>query len=75
MIISKAREKELGVGIHFSQETQLQIKWAKAGVNIIMHSSDFALFRQRLKDDFTEIRLALGEKVSTKGEEGDRSIL
>jgi len=75
MIISKAREKELGVGIHFSQEAQLQIKWAKAGTNIIMHSSDFALFWQRLKDDFTAIRLALGEKISAPKEGDDRSVL
>ena len=75
MIISGAREKELGVGIHFSQEAQLQIKWAKAGVNIIIHSSDFALFQQRLKDDFTAIRLALGEKISAAKEGDDRSVL
>jgi 4-hydroxy-2-oxoheptanedioate aldolase len=75
MIISKAREKGLGVGVHFSQEAELQIKWAKAGANIIMHSSDFALFQQRLKDDFTAIRRALMEEVSTTVEEDDRSIL
>jgi 2-keto-3-deoxy-L-rhamnonate aldolase RhmA len=73
-IISKAREKGLGVGIHFSQEAELQIKWAKAGANIIMHSSDMALFQQRLKDDFTAIRYALMEEVSTT-EEDDRSVL
>jgi 2-keto-3-deoxy-L-rhamnonate aldolase RhmA len=61
-IISKVREKGLGVGIHFSEGAQLQIKWAKAGANIIMHSSDFALFQQRLKEDITEIRSALGEQ-------------
>jgi len=60
-IIAKAREKGLGVGIHFSQEPQLQIKWAKAGANIILHSSDFALFRQRLKEDITAIRHALND--------------
>ena len=58
-IISKVRGKGLSVGIHFSQEAELQIKWAKAGVNIIMHSSDKALFQQRLKDDFATIRRAL----------------
>jgi len=73
--ISKVREKGLGIGIHFSQEAQLQIKWAKAGTNIIMHSSDFALFWQRLKDDFTAIRLALGEKISAPKEGDDRSVL
>ena len=74
-IISKVREKGLGVGIHFSQEAELQIKWAKAGANIIMHSSDLALFQQRMKDDFTTIRRALMEQVSTTGEQDDKSVL
>ena len=74
-IISKVREKGLGVGIHFSQEAELQIKWAKAGANIIMHSSDIALFQQRLKEDITAIRHALREGDSTTREENDRSIL
>jgi 2-keto-3-deoxy-L-rhamnonate aldolase RhmA len=74
-IITKVRKKGLGVGIHFSQEAQLQIKWAKAGANIIMHSSDIALFQQRLKDDFTEIRRALSEEVSTTTEQDDISVL
>jgi 2-keto-3-deoxy-L-rhamnonate aldolase RhmA len=68
-IISKIREKGLGVGIHLSQEAELQIKWAKAGANIIMHSSDIALFQQRLKDDLTTIRRALGEENSTAKED------
>jgi len=70
-IISKVREKGLGVGIHFSEGAQLQIKWAKAGANIIMHSSDFALFQQRLTEDITEIRRALGEEESEIKEEKD----
>jgi 4-hydroxy-2-oxoheptanedioate aldolase len=74
-IISKAREKGLGVGIHFSQEAELQIKWAKAGANIIMHSSDIALFQQKLKEDVTTIRRALGEEDSTTREEYDKSVL
>jgi 2-keto-3-deoxy-L-rhamnonate aldolase RhmA len=73
-IISKVREKGLGVGIHFSEGAELQIKWAKAGANIIMHSSDFALFQQRLKEDITEIRHALGEEDSEIIEERDITI-
>ena len=73
-IISKVREKGLGVGIHFSEGAQLQIKWAKAGANIIMHSSDFALFQQRLKEDITEIRSALGEQEDEIKEERDITI-
>ena len=74
-IISKVRERGLGVGIHLSQEAELQIKWAKAGANIIMHSSDMALFQQRLKEDITAIRHALGEGDSITREENDRSVL
>jgi len=70
-IISKVREKGLGVGIHFSEGARLQIKWAKAGANIIIHSSDIALFQQRLKEDITEIRRALGEEVSEIEEDKD----
>ena len=74
-IISRARERGLSVGIHFSQEAELQIKWAQAGANIIMHSSDMALFQQRLKDDLTAIRRHLGEEDSTARDESDRQII
>ena len=70
-IISKAREKGLGAGIHFSEGPQLQIKWAKAGANIIIHSSDIKLFQQRLKKDITDIRCALGEQEGEIKEEKD----
>jgi len=59
-IVSKVRGKGLSVGIHLSLEPELQIRWAKAGANVIMHSSDLALFRQRLNDDVSAIRRALG---------------
>ncbi len=55
-IISRVRQRGLSVGIHLSQEAELQIKWAKVGANIILHSSDIALFRQRLEEDIAAIR-------------------
>ncbi len=58
-IISETRAKGLSAGIHLSEETELQIKWARAGANIIMHSSDLAMFRQRLKEDISKIRRSL----------------
>ena len=64
-IISKVRGKGLSVGIHFSQEAELQIKWAKAGANIILHSFDITLFQHILKEDITAIHRALGEEDST----------
>jgi len=73
-IISRVREKGLAVGIHLSKGAELQIKWAKAGANIIMHSSDIALFGQRLQEDITAIRCALADDDSTIGKEKDTII-
>lgn len=61
-IISKTREKGLSAGIHLSEEPELQVKWAKAGANIIMHSSDLALFRQRLTEDIAAIHQSLEQE-------------
>ena len=58
-IISRVRDKGLSVGIHLSEQAELQIKWAKEGANIILHSSDIALFRQQLKEDISVIRRGL----------------
>jgi 4-hydroxy-2-oxoheptanedioate aldolase len=68
-IISKAREKGLSTGIHLSEGAELQIKWAKAGANIILHSSDITLFQQRLKADIMDIRRALSEEDGLKDKE------
>ena len=61
-IVQKARKHTLGVGIHFSLEPQRQIDWIKEGVNIIVHSSDMALFSQRLREDILKIRTASGDQ-------------
>jgi 4-hydroxy-2-oxoheptanedioate aldolase len=61
-IVSKVRDKGLGVGIHFPQDPARQIKWAQKGLNIILHSSDVRLFRQGLEQDITTIRQAMGDE-------------
>lgn len=60
-IIKAARKHTLGVGIHFSLEPERQIYWIREGVNIIIHSSDIALFEQKLKADMQLIRIAAGD--------------
>ena len=65
VIIQKARKYTLGVGIHFSLEPQRQIDWMKEGVNIVIHSSDMALFSQRLNEDMEKIKSASGDDTST----------
>ncbi|WP_020531806.1 HpcH/HpaI aldolase family protein [Flexithrix dorotheae] len=55
-IIHKARKHTLGVGIHFSLEPERQLDWIKEGVNIVIHSSDMALFSQKLKADMAKLK-------------------
>jgi 4-hydroxy-2-oxoheptanedioate aldolase len=61
-IIKKARQYTLGVGIHFALEPERQIQWIKEGVNVVVHSSDMALFSQRLTEDLQIIRAASGDE-------------
>ncbi len=69
-IIKKARKHTLGVGIHFSLESERQIEWIKEGVNIVIHSSDTALFSKKLHEDLAIIRDAAGEEGSRITDDG-----
>lgn len=61
-IFSTARKHNTGAGIHFWTGMDQEIDWAKtAGGNLIMHSSDFALFADGLQRELTELRTALGD--------------
>ena len=55
-IIRKCRENNIAVGIHFSDSPDRQVKWLKAGTNIVVHSSDIAIFSQKLAADIGFIR-------------------
>ena len=58
-IIDQCNKRDLGIGIHFSGEPEQQIKWARAGVNIILHSSDISLFGKILNHEISTIKIAL----------------
>lgn len=62
-IINSCRTRNLSVGIHFSEGPERQIRWMEAGVNLVIHSSDYALFYQRLQQDMRQLRSAFGESV------------
>lgn len=66
-IIRKARSCGVAAGGHTGSRgsLDLQMEWAKAGANIIMHSSDMFLFADKLQDDMNCIREVKGEKVNT----------
>lgn len=55
---------------HNQGSVQLQLEWARAGANIIMHSSDVLLFADKYQEDMNRIRASIGEnEIETqKGE-------
>ena len=67
-IIRKCRENNIAVGIHFSESPDRQVKWIKAGTNIVVHSSDIAIFSQKLAADISYIRKSGGEESDASGE-------
>ncbi|MGN6437810.1 MAG: HpcH/HpaI aldolase family protein [Agriterribacter sp.] len=60
-IIRTTRRMGLSIGIHFSLEPERQIRWMKEGANIVIHSSDIALFSQKLNADMRIIKQAVGD--------------
>jgi 2-keto-3-deoxy-L-rhamnonate aldolase RhmA len=62
-IIRISRNNGLAVGIHFSEGPERQVKWMKEGINLIIHSSDMAIFSQRLQADMNTIRQSAGAKT------------
>jgi 2-keto-3-deoxy-L-rhamnonate aldolase RhmA len=71
-IIKRARDQNVAVGIHFWEGMDLEIDWAKAGANLLIHSGDISLFAAALKKDLTTLREALGDDA--RGSETDGSI-
>ena len=62
IIIRKCRENNIAVGIHFSESPNRQVKWLKTGANIVVHSSDIAIFSQKLAADIRFIRKNANEE-------------
>ena len=62
-IINRTRRHKKAVGIHFPTGPERQIEWAEKGANIILHSSDFFLFRDKLTEDLQAIKKAIGDKA------------
>lgn len=60
-IIRKTRERNIGVGVHMwdAVGAEQEIIWARAGANLIMHSSDMLIFRNTLKKNIDAIKASL----------------
>lgn len=61
MIIKKARGNNVGVGIHYWEEIEEEIKWIKGGANLIVHSSNIDVFSKNMRTDLQKIKLKLRE--------------
>jgi 2-keto-3-deoxy-L-rhamnonate aldolase RhmA len=68
-VIRKAREAGIASGGHtgFKCSLGLQSAWAKAGANIILHSSDMFLFGDKLIEEMNELRKIKDEKIISQG--------
>jgi 4-hydroxy-2-oxoheptanedioate aldolase len=60
-----ARSAGVGAGIHFWESLDREVAWSQAGGNLIMHSSDLAIFRQTLKSELDSLRSRLTAPPST----------
>lgn len=68
-IIDKGRSRGVGVGFHYSFGIQDAVSWARAGANFIVHSTDYFLVRDALRQDLNIFRDALGEEASGAGDD------
>lgn len=57
-VIRKARSSGVAAGGHtgFRGSIELQSAWARAGANIILHSSDMFLFGEKLIEEMNQLR-------------------
>ncbi|GMV98951.1 MAG: hypothetical protein AMXMBFR84_00910 [Candidatus Hydrogenedentota bacterium] len=73
-IIAKSRAHNLGVGIHFSWNMDMEIEWAREGANMITHSSDVAIVHETLGNDFKRFREAMGD-TKAGGTGGQETVI
>lgn len=69
-IIDAGRSRGVGVGFHYSFGIDDAIRWAEAGANFIIHSTDYFLVRDALRHDLGRFREALGEEKRDRDDDG-----
>ncbi|GAB3010446.1 aldolase/citrate lyase family protein [Cyclobacterium sediminis] len=74
-IIQTSRKLGLMVGIHFSETIERQIFWIKEGVNMVVHSSDYALFTQMLNKDLGQVRSNFGDAATKNPGTSDSPVI
>lgn len=59
-IIAKSRARNVGVGVHYWWGIEDEIRWAKAGANLVVHAGDIGIFSDALRADLSRFRAELG---------------
>lgn len=62
-IIAEARAHGVGAGVHYWWGIEDEIRWVKAGANLIVHAGDIALFADTLRADLQRFRAECGDAV------------
>ena len=60
-IIQACKKHRISVANHFSGDLVKQIRWAQAGMNIVLWNFDILRFVQAMRKDIAEVKTALGE--------------
>ncbi len=55
-VITTARRHGIGAGIHFWNHTEQEAAWVRAGLNLLIHSSDLRLFAEGVTRELAEIQ-------------------
>jgi 2-keto-3-deoxy-L-rhamnonate aldolase RhmA len=65
-IISQARDKGIAAGIHVTYPNALEqeVRFIKAGINMIIHSADILAFKGSMKKDIDFLKTSLGETAN-----------
>lgn len=63
-IIHKSRAQGLGVGVHYWGGLGDELRWARAGANLIVHAGDISLFAETLRADLKQFRAELGDNAA-----------
>lgn len=58
-IVRKTRATGKHIGIMFWTDPLLHVKWAQEGLNMVIHSNDLTMFKQKLNHDMTAIRAGM----------------
>jgi 4-hydroxy-2-oxoheptanedioate aldolase len=66
-IITKARAKNIGAGVHNLPCMDQEIRWKEMGLNLVLHLSDVTLVRTGLSRNLKALREAAGE-VTVSGD-------